>query len=308
MDSTKRDGRNPGPRVAPPIPARAGASLKPQHYRDILAGGPAVGFFEIHAENYMGAGGPPHRYLEQVRADHPLSLHGVGLSLASAAPLDERHLSRLRLLADRYEPGLISEHLAWSASPAGFLNDLLPVPCTGETLGHLRRNVDRMQEALGRRVLIENPAAYLRFADADMTELDFLEELAARTGCGLLLDINNVMVSAVNLGFDPYRYIDRFPMARVEEMHLAGHAASADGDGGRLLIDDHGAPVADAVWALYGHALGRRGPVATLVEWDNDVPAWPVLRREAERADDMLRAAAARPRRRETAYASAPAR
>ncbi|HSK38184.1 MAG TPA: DUF692 domain-containing protein [Arenibaculum sp.] len=270
------------------LPARAGLCLKPAHYDHILAECPDIGFFEVHAENYMGAGGPPHRYLEAIRERYPLSLHGVGLSIGAAHPLDRAHLGRLRRLVERYRPQSFSEHLAWSTHGAGFLNDLLPLPYTDETLDCVSAHVDEVQQALGRRMLIENPSTYLLFADSTIDEIDFLEAVSDRTGCGLLLDVNNVMVSAVNHGTDPAAYVDRFPVGRVGEIHLAGYDETDDGAGGMLLIDAHGTPVKDGVLALYRHALARTGPVPTLIEWDNDVPGFPALHAEAVRADAAI--------------------
>lgn len=274
--------------ISAPIPARAGVGLKPQHYDAILAATPDIGWFEVHAENYMGAGGPPHHFLERVRERYPLSLHGVGLSIGGAAPLNELHLARLRTLVDRYEPGLFSEHLAWSTHDDYYLNDLLPVPYTGETLAHIARHVDQLQTALGRRVLIENPSTYVRFSDSEMGEIAFLGELARRTGCGLLLDVNNVYVSAINHNDDALGYIDAFPVEHVGEIHLAGHAEVEDDAGAPLLIDAHDRPVVDPVWSLYERAIRRTGPVPTLIEWDNDIPAWEVLHAEAQRAERIM--------------------
>jgi uncharacterized protein len=271
-----------------PIPARAGVGLKPEHYRDILEGRPDIGWFEVHPENYMGAGGPPHHFLERVRESYPLSLHGVGLSIGAARPLNVQHMSRLKALLDRYQPGMFSEHLAWSTHEEFFLNDLLPLPYTEETLAHVARHVDEVQTTLGRRMLIENPSTYVRFDENDMDEIAFLTELARRTGCGLLLDVNNVYVSATNHGYDAAAYIDAFPVEHVGEIHLAGHAETEDDAGARLLIDAHDRSVLDAVWELYRRAVQRSGPVPTLIEWDNDIPAWPVLFEEARRAEAIM--------------------
>jgi uncharacterized protein (UPF0276 family) len=271
-----------------PIPARAGVGLKPEHYRDILENRPDIGWFEVHPENYMGAGGPPHHFLERVRERHPLSLHGVGLSIGAARPLNVQHMSRLKALLDRYEPGMFSEHLAWSTHEEFFLNDLLPLPYTEETLAHVARHVDEVQTTLGRRMLIENPSTYVRFDENDMDEIAFLTELARRTGCGLLLDVNNVYVSATNHGYDASAYIDAFPVEYVGEIHLAGHAETEDDAGARLLIDAHDRSVLGEVWALYRRAVQRSGPVPTLIEWDNNIPAWPVLFEEARRAEAIM--------------------
>ena len=277
-----------GRRVAAQIPARAGVGLKPQHYRDILQDRPEIGWFEVHPENYMGAGGPPHHFLERVRELYPLSLHGVGLSIGGAGPLDETHLARLKALTERYEPGLFSEHLAWSTHEGVYLGDLLPLPYTEETLTLVARHVDQTQSFVGRRMLIENPSTYVRFAESDMSEIDFLAALAERTGCGLLLDVNNVCVSAANHHYDAASYIDAFPAEHVAEIHLAGHAAIEDDDGATLLIDSHHRSVQDDVWQLYERAIGRAGPVPTLIEWDAEIPAWRVLFEEAKRAERVM--------------------
>lgn len=276
------------------LPARAGLGLKPEHYRHILAERPDVGFFEVHAENYMGAGGPPHRYLEAITERYPLSLHGVGLSIGAAKPLDQSHLRRLRDLVDRYRPQCFSEHLAWSTHDAGFLNDLLPLPYTGETLARVADHVDEAQQAIGRRLLLENPSTYVLFEESTIDEIDFLDSVAERAGCGLLLDVNKVMVSAVNHRLDPNAYVDRFPVERVGEIHLAGYDEAADDAGERLLIDAHGSPVENDVIELYRRVLARTGPVPTLIEWDNDVPDFPTLLAEAVRADRLISAEAAR--------------
>lgn len=276
------------------LPARAGLGFKPQHFADILADD-FSGFFEVHAENYMGAGGPPHAMLGRLRRDHALSIHGVGLSIGGAGALDREHLKRLRTLCDRYEPECFSEHLAWSSHGETFLNDLLPLPYTAETLARVCEHVDETQNALGRRMLLENPATYLTFAESDIAETEFLAEISRRTGCGLLLDVNNVFVSATNHGFSGQAYLAAFPLRAVGEIHLGGHDAQEDDLGAPLLIDAHGAEVADPVWALYGDVVARLGPMPTLVEWDNDVPAWALLRAEADRADAILARAARRP-------------
>jgi hypothetical protein len=276
-------------RGADPIPASAGVGFKPEHAADIFSAPPGVAWFEAHPENYMGEGGPPHRWLTRLRESYPLSLHGVGLSIGGGGRLDPVHLSRLKALVRRYEPGLFSEHLAWSSHGEAFLNDLLPLPYTEETLAHVARHVDEAQAALGREILIENPSTYVRFSSSAMAETDFLAELSQRTGCLLLLDVNNVFVSATNHSFDPFAYIDCFPVDRVREIHLAGHLESQDDDGSPLLIDAHDRAVLDEVWRLYAHTLKRTGPVPTLIEWDNDVPAWNVLAAEAQRANAMLR-------------------
>ena len=269
------------------LPPRAGVGFKPQHLADIRRDPHPPAFFEVHAENYMGAGGLPHAQLAALRADHALSVHGVGLSIGGAGRLDAGHLARLRALCDRYEPESFSEHLAWSSHGAEYLNDLLPLPYTSGTLAAVCDHVDQVQQVLGRRMLLENPATYVLFAQSDIPETEFLAQIAARTGCGLLLDINNVFVSCANHRRDPRAYLADFPMDGVGEIHLGGHAAE-DLPSGPLLIDSHGAVVADPVWTLYGQVIDRIGPVPTLVEWDNDLPPWPVLAAEAARADALL--------------------
>ena len=287
---------HPTTRGTPALPARAGVGLKPAHYRTILETGPDVGFFEVHAENYMGAGGPPHRWLTAIRERYPLSLHGVGLSIGGAQPLDREHLRRLRALIDRYQPALFSEHLAWSTHETAFFNDLMPLPYTTETLRRVVDHIDAAQEALGRQMLLENPSTYIAFASATFSETDFMAEIVRRTGCGLLLDVNNVHVAATNQGFDPAGYIDAFPLARVQEIHLAGFAPDLDDRRRPLLIDAHDRPVDATVWALYRHAIARLGPTPTLIEWDANVPAWPELEDEALRAERVMATARLRER------------
>ena len=274
--------------VSADIPARAGVGLKAQHYDVILAERPDVGWFEVHAENYMGAGGPPHHYLESIRRDYPLSLHGVGLSIGGEGPLDEAHLARLKALNERYQPGLVSEHLAWSSHNDVFFNDLLPLPYTHEAVTCVSDHIDRLQEVLGRRILLENPSTYVAFEIAEMTEIDFLKAVVARSGCGLLLDVNNVRVSATNLGTSAEDYIDAFPMASVGEIHLGGHARDRDDAGAVLLIDAHDRAVDDKVWSLYARSILRCGRMPSLIEWDDDVPAWKSLFAEARTADRLM--------------------
>lgn len=275
--------------ASPMMPTGVGVGLKAQHYRDILEDEPGIGWFEIHPENYMGAGGPPQAYLSRIRARYPLSVHGVGLSIGGSAPLDGDHLDRLKTVVDRFEPGLVSEHLAWSTHQGACFNDLLAVPYTQETLQTVCDHIDQVQAHLGRVILLENPATYITFTTSTFDEIDFISEIARRTGCGLLLDVNNVYVSCINHGRDAEDYIDRYPMAPVGEIHLAGHAEDRNDQGGRLLIDAHDRPVADAVWALYGRAVARIGPVPTLIEWDNDIPDWATLFAEAQAADAVMR-------------------
>jgi uncharacterized protein (UPF0276 family) len=268
------------------LPARAGIGLRSPHVAEVLATRPALPWLEVHPENYLG-GGPAVRALHAIRQDYPVSFHAVGLSVGSADGVDRRHLGRIRGLVDRIEPALVSEHLAWSQTGGAYLNHLLPLPYTEESLAAICRNVDEVQTALGRRVLIENPSGYLRFASSTIPEAEFLAELASRTGCGLLCDVNNVYVTARNLGLDPVAYLAALPSAAVGEIHLAGHSVN-DADGQTLLIDDHGSPVPPAVWALYERALRRFGAVPTLVEWDTDIPPLEVLLAEAREADARL--------------------
>lgn len=270
------------------LPARPGVSLKPQHYDDILSGRPDIGWFEVHAENYMGDGGPPHHYLTRIRERHPLSIHGVGLSIGAAHPLDRDHLARLKALNDRYRPDLFSEHLAWSSHGGAYFPDLLPLPYTEETLRVVSRHIDEVQETLGRRMLLENPSAYLAFETSTMPETEFLSQIVRRTGCGLLLDVNNVYVSATNQGYSPESYLDDFPMHAVGEIHLAGHSEDRDETGAKILIDSHDRPVADPVWALYGRVMESHGPIPTLIEWDSGVPDWKTLFDEALAAERVM--------------------
>jgi hypothetical protein len=268
--------------------SRAGIGLRMPHVAAVLASRPAVGWFEVHAENYM-AGGPATRALLDIRRDYPISLHGVGLSLGSAEGPDALHLARLRTLAVRIEPVLVSEHLAWSAAGGVYFNHLLPLPYNEESLTAVIQHVARAQDVLQRRLLIENPSSYLRFADSSMTEPEFLTELARRTGCGLLCDVNNIHVTCSNFGEDAATYLETLPPAAVGEIHLAGHVRN-EADGVTILIDDHGSPVAAPVWRLYEQAVTRFGQVPTLVEWDTNIPALAVLLEEAAKADRILRA------------------
>lgn len=273
------------------LPPVVGVGYKPQHFKDILENPAPVGWLEIHAENYMGAGGRPQAQLCHLAERFPISVHGVGLSIGGEAPLDEDHLGALKTLCDGLEPASFSEHLAWSTHEGAFLNDLLPLPYTSATLVHVCNHIDRVQEVLRRPMLLENPSAYVAFAETSMAEVDFLTEIARRTGCGLLLDVNNVYVSAINQGFDPLGYIRAFPLALVGEIHLGGHDEDRDSAGRPLLIDSHGAEVVDPVWELYGETIRQGGAKPTLIEWDNDVPDWPTLAAEAARAAMHLVAA-----------------
>jgi uncharacterized protein (UPF0276 family) len=280
LDSTRR----------PPfsLPAAAGVGYKPLHFSNILTESGAVNWLEIHAENYMGAGGRPIAQLRHLAERFPLSVHGVGLSIGGEARLDKAHLERLRALVDWLEPAAFSEHLAWSTHDGAFLNDLLPLPYTNATLARVCDHIDEVQEVLGRRMMLENPSSYLRFSETNWAETGFLAEVSRRTGCGLLLDVNNVFVSATNQQTDPYAYIDAIPLDRVHEIHLGGYSTDSDEHGAPLLIDDHGHEVSDPVWTLYAYTIATAGPRPTLIEWDTDVPEWPVLEAEAARAAQLL--------------------
>lgn len=269
-----------------PIPARAGIGLRAPHHAQILRGARDVAWLEAHSENYFAAGGALPRILDSIRDRHPLSLHGVGLSLGSVDPLDRAHLAQLRRLIDRYEPALVSEHLSWSSIDGRFTNDLLPLPYTEEALRHVAQRVGEVQDALGRRILIENVSSYVTFDSSTLSEWDFVATLVREAGCELLLDVNNVYVSAMNHGFDTRAYLDALPVGAVGEIHLAGHSVERWG-GREIRIDTHGAPVCDAVWNLYACAVQRFGAVPTLIEWDTDIPALDVLLAEARRADEI---------------------
>ncbi len=273
-----------------PIPARSGVGFKANHGAEILETSPDLGWFEVHPENYMVAGGPRHALLTEIRDRYPLSLHGVALSLAGAEPLDEDHLKSLKILIDRYEPGLVSEHLAWSAHGGHYFADLLPVPLSSEALDRVCENVDRTQETLGRQILIENPSTYLPLDGNDIPEPEFLMSVAKRTGCGLLLDVNNIYVSTQNLGGNAHAYVDAIDGTLIGEVHLAGHAVDEAGPE-RLLIDDHGSQVRDPVWDLYARLIQRVGPTPTLVEWDTNIPEWAILFEEARKAEATMKAA-----------------
>lgn len=273
------------------LPAAAGVGFKPQHYTDILQTPGAVQWLEIHAENYMGEGGRPLAMLRFLAERFAISVHGVGLSIGGEAALDTDHLSRLKHLCDWLNPASFSEHLAWSTHGAEFLNDLLPLPYTPDTLTRICDHIDQVQNVLGRQMLLENPSSYLRFATSTYEEPEFLAEIAKRTGCGLLLDVNNVFVSATNLSYDPRAYVDAYPTDLVCEIHLGGHNEDQDDTGAPLLIDSHGQAVADPVWALLDHTLKQTGPKPLLIEWDNDVPDWAVLSAETDRANAALQVA-----------------
>ncbi len=273
------------------IPASAGVGLKPQHYQEILSGQSGkvdhIAWFEIHTENYMGAGGAPHFYLEKIRRDYPLSMHGVGLSLGSADGLNREHLQAIKNTVDRYQPALVSEHISWSIAGGVYLNDLLPLPYTPETLRLTCDHIDLVQNFLGRQILVENPSSYLLYKSSSMTEPDFINEILGNTGCGLLLDVNNVYVSCRNHGWNARDYISGLKSETVGEIHLAGHSVR-EWRGKLIHIDDHGSNISDDVWKLYDYTLSLMGPKPTLIEWDNNIPSLMTLRQEAERANIFL--------------------
>lgn len=272
----------------PDLPNAPGVGYKPQHFANILEAPAPVEWLEIHAENYMGQGGRPLAQLRHLSERFPISVHGVGLSIGGEGALDREHLARLKTLCDWLNPASFSEHLAWSSHENAFLNDLLPLPYTNATLERVADHIDQVQDVLGRQMLLENPSSYLAFCESTMRETEFLAALAQRTGCGLLLDVNNVFVSATNLQLDARAYIDDFPLDRVGEIHLGGHDEDMDDHGAPLLIDSHGREVADPVWALLGYTLARSGPRPLLIEWDTDVPDWPILAAEAQRGARAL--------------------
>jgi uncharacterized protein (UPF0276 family) len=267
-----------------PVPSRSvGIGLRSPHVSEIAATRPQLSFLEVHAENYMAETPALDRLLE-LRHDYPMSLHGVALSLGSAEQLDHPHLGRFKALVERIEPTLVSEHLAWSAIGGAYLNDLLPLPYTEASLDLFCRHVEEAQEVLGRRLLIENPSSYLRYRYSPIPEAEFMTEVARRTGCGILCDVNNIHVSAFNFGFDPIAYLQALPIEAIGEIHLAGHHTAEDVD---ILIDDHGSRVTEPVWELYAAALQRFGPVPTLIEWDTNLPALEVLLDEAHHAEEL---------------------
>lgn len=281
MDSSKK------------LPARAGIGLRGPHIDELLATKPHLAWLEVHSENYFGNGGRALRQLDHVRADYPLSLHGVGLSLGSTDPLNLRHLTKLKALISRIDPHSVSEHLCWSSIGGQFLNDLLPLPYSEEALTTVCRNIQQAQEFLGRRLLIENVSSYIRFKDEVLSEWDFLAEVARRCDCDILLDVNNIYVSSVNHGFDARTYLAAIPADRVAEIHLAGHESDDADDGSdSFLVDTHSRPVCDAVWSLYAEAIARFGQRPTLIEWDADLPTLDVLIAEAEKAQQLLDATA----------------
>ncbi|HSC48208.1 MAG TPA: DUF692 domain-containing protein [Gammaproteobacteria bacterium] len=270
-----------------PIPARAGIGLRAPHCEELLATRPRAAWLEVHSENYFADGGRAIAELEQVRRDYPLSLHGVGLSLGSIDPLNEAHLSKLKRTVERFTPALVSEHLCWASVGGAYLHDLLPLPYTEEALAHVVARIAQVQEYLGRQILVENVSSYLEFEHSAIPEWEFLREAASRSGCGILLDVNNVYVSAMNHGYDPRRYLEAIPAQDVGELHLAGYSERRV-DGTALLIDTHDRPVTDPVWELYAYALELTGPKPTLIEWDSELPALSVLLQEAAKADTLL--------------------
>jgi uncharacterized protein len=269
--------------VARGIPARAGIGLRAPHYRQLLKELPNIGWLEVHSENYFAEGGQPWHFLQRLREHYPISIHGVGLSLGSSDALSHVHLSNLARLIERIEPAMVSEHLSWSSVGGRYFNDLLPLPYAEEALGVVSRHIEQTQDFLGREILVENVSSYLQFAESTIPEWEFVGEVARRTGCGILLDVNNIYVSATNHGFDAARYLRAIPVAPVKEIHLAGHDHN-----GRCLIDTHGTHVADPVWALYRQALARFGQVPTLIEWDTDLPPLAELLGEAVKANFYL--------------------
>ena len=270
------------------LPPHVGIGYKAQHYMDIIKNPGALSWLEIHAENYMGQGGRPIAQLRHLAEKFPISVHGVGLSIGGSGPLNIDHLQRLKSLIDWLNPASFSEHLAWSTHDNHFLNDLLPLPYTATTMKRVANHIDQVQHTLGRQMLLENPSSYLSFSESDMDETEFLAQIVKRTGCGLLLDVNNVFVSAANLKTSPQAYIDAFPMHAVGELHLGGHDEDEDETGAPLLIDSHGKSIVDPVWALLDYTLARSGPKPLLIEWDNDVPDWNILSAEITRADAAL--------------------
>ncbi len=272
------------------IPALPGVGYKLQHHEGLKGHDHDVAWLEIHAENYMSDGGPAIAGLKALRERYPVSCHGVGLSIGAEGDLDEEHIDRLKFLVDWLKPGLFSEHLAWSTHESSYFNDLLPLPYNNRTLRRVVEHIDQVQSALQRQMLLENPSSYLQFAETTMSECDFLAEVSARTGCGLLLDVNNVFISAINQQSSATEYLDDFPLHLVGEIHLGGHEEDEDEEGNELLIDTHSREVVDPVWELYADVIRRCGPKPSLIEWDNDIPDWPVLAEEATRAARILAA------------------
>ena len=274
--------------IANSLPASIGVGFKSQHFNDILSSPHPVGWLEIHAENYLGEGGRPISQLQHLRAELPISVHAIGLSIGGEAPLDKEHLARIKRLCDWLDPASFSEHLAWSTHAGNFLNDLLPLPYTEKTLKHVIRHVDHVQTILGRQILLENPSSYFQFSESCYSEPAFLNAVVAQTGCGLLLDVNNIFISCHNLNMSAEAYIDELNCTAIGEIHLGGHSTDVLEQGELLLIDSHAAPVADTVWTLYKDVLKRTGPKASLIEWDTDVPDWSVLNSEVMQAACLL--------------------
>lgn len=270
-----------------PIPAKAGIGLRSQHYQEIIHNKPAIPWLEGHSENFFAEGGINRHVLEQIRPDYPMSFHGVGLSLGSAQEPDKTHLSKLKQLVDTFEPALVSEHVSWSNAGDNVLNDLLPLPYTFEAVSVLARNIAITQEALGRQILIENPSSYLQFSHNEMEEYAFIAEVVKQSGCGILLDVNNIYVTHKNHGIDPITYLEHLPLDQVQEIHLAGHAVTMI-EGKSVLIDHHGAHVIEPVWELFRETIKRTGLKPTLIEWDTDIPPLDVLMAEAEKAQLVL--------------------
>ncbi|MCG7900343.1 MAG: DUF692 domain-containing protein [Candidatus Thiodiazotropha weberae] len=282
METIHKSGRKPTP-----VPIRAGAGLKPQHYQSVIEDQPDIGWFEIHPENYMGRGGPPLRYLEKIRQDYPISLHSVGTSLGSHLPLDMQHLQQLKALVERFEPGLVSEHLSWSHGYEWYTHDLMPLVYTEESLQLMVEHIDQVQEYLQRPILIENPSSYLQFKASEMPEQVFYVEAAKRSGAGLLVDVNNVFVSCTNHGWNIDDYLSEIPIPLIGEIHLSGHSVQQV-EGRTLRIDDHGSPVCSEVWSLYQQFISQFGLAPTLIEWDSNIPQFPQLLEEVSSAQSLM--------------------
>ncbi|MYJ87465.1 MAG: DUF692 domain-containing protein [Rhodobacteraceae bacterium] len=270
------------------LPSKPGVGFKSQHFQEIIEHPGDVSWFEIHAENYMGDGGRPIAQLKKLRENFPISCHGVGLSIGGEDPLDIDHLNRLQNLVSWLEPAVFSEHLAWSTHEGSYFNDLLPLPYNDTTLECVSEHIDQVQETLQRPMLLENPSNYLEFEESTHSEIEFIEKIAKRTGCFLLLDVNNVYVSSENRNFDPYGYLDDYPLNLVKEIHLGGHELEQMEGGPDLLIDNHASEVIDPVWTLYEYLISKTGPLPTLIEWDNDIPDWEKLSSEATKANCIL--------------------
>lgn len=271
-----------------PTHKHVGIGYKSQYLSNVLTENTDIGWLEIHAENYMIDGGPRKAMMLDLAERYPISCHGVGLSIGSESGINADHLERLRQLMEWLKPAMFSEHLAWSSHNAGYFNDLLPLPYTEDVCARVSRHINQVQDTLGRQMLLENPSTYVAFDNSEMSEIDFIKKVTDATGCGLLLDINNVFVSATNQNYDPYDYINEYPLEHVGEIHLGGHDVDEDDDGAPLLIDSHNNPVVDPVWALYEHTISRTGIRPTLIEWDNDLPSWDVLANEARLAQSIL--------------------